>query len=96
MGRARLFVATDDDQLFAGKQIKRLARIQTIHRRAVFGLRFVADECEFDFGQHRRFHPAIKFGDAGFEIFVRPHVLALAVVRTGQLVEQACFQKELS
>ena len=87
LGLAAGVVAADEHDLVAGEQVELAFGIDAIDGRRAVRVAFDVDRHR-DVGHHRRADLAIERADRRFDVFVRPHVLAEAEVRAGQLVEQ--------
>src|SRR5262249_26078134 len=86
LGFAGRVVAADKDDLVAGEEIELTFRIDAIDdRRAARGT--VDVDCNVYAGHHGRANLAVKRAHGGFDVFVRPNVLAEAEVGAGQFVE---------
>ncbi len=88
LGRAGPLVAAHQHELLAGKQVAYLGRINAIDRLAVLDFRPVDVEQDGQIGHHRRADPVVKPGHLGLDVLVGPHVVALAEIDPGQLVQQ--------
>ena len=87
-GGARLVVATHHHQLPAGEQVVSLGRIDAIHDRRRVGLGSVESELDRHVGQHGRADARVQAAHPGFDVLVRPHILAVAEVFADQPVQQ--------
>ena len=94
LGPTVLLVAADHHELLAGEKIEGALRIEPIDGRSFLGAELVEDELDVDVGHHRRLDAAVEPPDAVFDVFVGPHVFALAEVRAREPVQQPAVDVE--